>query len=98
GELWEIDDPGGARYRCHTGHAYTARALLSEQGQATEMALWSAVRALRENASAARLLERRARTNGDAPAADRYAARADVADEHADVLARILASTTPDAA
>ncbi|MHB0959566.1 MAG: hypothetical protein ACYC0X_29120 [Pirellulaceae bacterium] len=43
------------RYRCHTGHAYSAENLLDEEDQAAEDALYSAVRALQEKA----LLSRR---------------------------------------
>jgi hypothetical protein len=30
GVLWEMDTPGEKRYRCHTGHSYTAPALVCE--------------------------------------------------------------------
>lgn len=36
------------RYRCHTGHAYTASALLLEVTQSVEETLWSSVRGLDE--------------------------------------------------
>lgn len=48
GTLWKIDLPGPARYRCHTGHAFTARVLKSLQDEAVEEALWAALRALHE--------------------------------------------------
>ena len=36
------------RFRCHTGHAFTAEVLLSRLREETEAALWSAVRVLDE--------------------------------------------------
>lgn len=48
GSLLEFSAPGPLRFRCHTGHAYTAQALAMGQDRSIEEALWSAVRALHE--------------------------------------------------
>lgn len=48
GVLGQIEEAGLTRYRCHTGHAFTAEVLLAELGEATEAALWSAARLLDE--------------------------------------------------
>ncbi|KQQ36230.1 hypothetical protein ASF61_08585 [Duganella sp. Leaf126] len=48
GALWQIAGTVPPRFRCHTGHAFTARALAAQQRQAVEEALWSALRALQE--------------------------------------------------
>jgi two-component system, chemotaxis family, protein-glutamate methylesterase/glutaminase len=46
-------------FRCHVGHAFSLDAVLSEQTDETERALWAAVRALEESASLAlRMAER----------------------------------------
>ena len=37
------------RFRCHTGHAYSAEALLSDLRQAAEVSLWNAVRGMEEH-------------------------------------------------
>lgn len=50
GSLWELKNGKTNRYRCHTGHAFTEKALLVEQGELIERALWSAVRILEERA------------------------------------------------
>lgn len=36
------------RYRCHIGHAFTGSTLIEEQNEATEKALWIALRTLEE--------------------------------------------------
>lgn len=60
GVLWEIEDPELLRFRCRVGHAFTAGNLGVEQRHAIETALWSALRALEENASLHRRLKDRA--------------------------------------
>jgi two-component system chemotaxis response regulator CheB len=48
GVLWEIDTPGQKRYRCHTGHSYTAPALLATQSEKIEEMLWISLRMFEE--------------------------------------------------
>jgi len=48
GVLWEIDTPGGQRYRCHTGHSYTGPALLASQAEKIEEMLWISLRMFEE--------------------------------------------------
>lgn len=50
GVLAKIREGNATRFRCHTGHAYTAEALLADTRRAVEGALWSAVRVLDEQA------------------------------------------------
>lgn len=47
GVLWKIGD-GPLRYRCHTGHAYTANVLLAEQTKKIEETMWIALRMFEE--------------------------------------------------
>ena len=56
GALWEMQDGNLTRYRCHTGHAFSPESLLAEQSDAIEEALFSALRALEEKATALRRL------------------------------------------
>ena len=51
GVLWEIGDGGLARYRCHTGHGYTADTLLAKQAEALERGLEDSLRAQRGHAA-----------------------------------------------
>ena len=48
GVLWEIKKGRGLRYRCHTGHAFTASVLLAEQTKRIEETLWVALRMFEE--------------------------------------------------
>jgi len=48
GVLWMVDRGISMRYRCHTGHAYTAAALLAEQTKKIEETMWVALRMFEE--------------------------------------------------
>jgi two-component system chemotaxis response regulator CheB len=48
GVLWKIDKGSSLRYRCHTGHAYTAATLLAEQTEKIEETMWTALRMFEE--------------------------------------------------
>jgi two-component system chemotaxis response regulator CheB len=48
GVLWEMDTPKAKRYRCHTGHSFTAPALLASQSEKIEEMLWIALRMFEE--------------------------------------------------
>jgi two-component system, chemotaxis family, protein-glutamate methylesterase/glutaminase len=89
GVLWEIDD-GMLRYRCRVGHAYTARHLRAEQRQAVETALWSALRALEENASLYRRMAERARSAKHKESANTYEERAANAQTNSETLRNFL--------
>ena len=50
GTLLRLDDERVFRFRCHTGHAFTANSLLSALTDRMEDALWNSVRAIEESA------------------------------------------------
>jgi two-component system chemotaxis response regulator CheB len=50
GTLLRIRGDKPWRFRCHTGHAFTADSLLAELTEATEESIWSAVRSIQESA------------------------------------------------
>lgn len=90
GVLWEIDQSGLLRYRCRVGHAYTARHLRAEQRQAVETALWSALRALEENASLYRRMAERARKSRWDQSARTFGDRASDAETNSETLRNFL--------
>lgn len=48
GVLWKVEKDSDSRYRCHTGHAYTAASLLAEQTKKIEETMWTALRMFEE--------------------------------------------------
>ncbi|MCG5499776.1 chemotaxis protein CheB [Ectothiorhodospira lacustris] len=48
GVLWQIAEGKLLRYRCHTGHAFTASSLLAQQTERIEETLWVALRMFEE--------------------------------------------------
>ena len=64
GALWEIREGQLVRYRCHVGHQYSPERLEAGQSDAVEGALWSAVRALEEQADLRQRMAERAHGSG----------------------------------
>ncbi len=50
GVLMQIKEAGRLRFRCHTGHAYSAESLLTDISDQIEMALWNTIRSMQEGA------------------------------------------------
>jgi two-component system chemotaxis response regulator CheB len=48
GSLWEVTHGNVLRYRCHTGHAFTANSLLQDSQHNLEETLWVALRMMEE--------------------------------------------------
>jgi two-component system, chemotaxis family, protein-glutamate methylesterase/glutaminase len=48
GVLWHLTKDSSMRFRCHTGHAYTAASLLAEQTKKIEETMWTALRMFEE--------------------------------------------------
>jgi len=92
GALFEIEEQGLIRYRCRVGHAFASETLLSEQADAVETALWSALKALKERAALSRKLAGRMRTRGNNRSAESFETQAVDADRMAESLAEVLRS------
>src|SRR5262249_42593455 len=93
GVLWELHDGEMMRFRCRVGHSYTAEGLLAVQSDVLDTALWSAYRALEENASLARRLAKRAKENqGSQILIKRFEQRAEDAQEQAELIKKLLQS------
>ena len=96
GAIWEIRDAAPLRYRCHTGHAFTARSLESHQGSAVEETLWAAVRALHEQEQLFLRLHRASEAHRDASVstlcAREYLLKAEQAREHGRLLRDLIAT------
>ncbi|MES2458110.1 MAG: hypothetical protein V4594_21310 [Bacteroidota bacterium] len=88
GVLWKIKKDRGLRYRCHTGHAYTAAALLAEQTKKIEETMWTALRMFEER----RNLLMTVANEQEGAAARSAKERADLSQVHIDRIRAVLLS------
>ena len=91
GTLWEVLDSRPQRYRCHTGHAFTARTLQDTLSAAGDEALWSGLRALQERQLLLHSMAEHDRAGGDEASAARFDAAARRLKRQAEVLRGLLA-------
>ncbi|MEM5315153.1 chemotaxis protein CheB [Paraburkholderia sp. JHI869] len=90
GTLWRLDYSRLLRYRCHTGHAYTAASLTRGRSSDVERSLRDALRALRERESMSRAQGEHYRLRGDFDAQQREEETARRAGDAAGVLQSML--------
>jgi two-component system chemotaxis response regulator CheB len=95
GALWEIGTARPMRFRCHTGHAYTATTLAAGQSRCIEEAIWSAVRALHERESLFKRTAKIAAETDRLGAAAEHLSSAEQAAHHAKVLREMLLQREP---
>ena len=59
GGLWELNEEGVVRFRCHVGHAYSEQSLVADQSESVDQALETARRIMKEHIGMLRrLIER----------------------------------------
>jgi two-component system, chemotaxis family, protein-glutamate methylesterase/glutaminase len=75
GVMWEVDEAGAARYRCHVGHAYTGELMNLAVDESLRRALASALRALDERSALADRLRSQAIRQGRTELAQIWAER-----------------------
>ncbi|MEX3842052.1 chemotaxis protein CheB [Paraburkholderia sp. BR10882] len=90
GTLWRLDYSRLLRYRCHTGHAYTAASLNRGRSRDVERSLRDALRALRERESMSRAQSEHYRRCGDRDAQQREEETARRAGDAAGLLQSML--------
>lgn len=93
GVLWRLRDDRPLRYRCHTGHAFSALSLADAEAQKTEDAIWAAIRAVHERMIFARERQEWARRTGNAGDVAIEQARIDENQQLADVLRNAVGVT-----
>ncbi|WP_289014353.1 chemotaxis protein CheB [uncultured Methylobacterium sp.] len=86
GALMKITEGPNTRFRCHTGHAFTAEALLSGLTETAEEALWNAQRALEEGVMLLDGMARQLTEQGQPNEAAQLARSARELEERASVL------------
>jgi two-component system chemotaxis response regulator CheB len=90
GTLWRVIGSRVLRYRCHTGHAYSAASLDDGRIIDAEVSLRNALRALRERAMFSRELGEHFAQTGDAAAQQREEDNARRAGHAAEILQSML--------
>lgn len=86
GVLWKIEKDTGLRFRCHTGHAFTAASLLAEQTKKIEETMWTALRMFEERKNLLTEIARRKKGVGSRSALE----RAKMSQVHIDRIRAIL--------
>ena len=90
GTLFELSDGHLIRFRCRTGHAYSAESLMSEQGDNLEAAMYTAMTALKERSALAERLAERARGRGHEITARQFAEQSRDAERQAELIRQAL--------
>jgi two-component system chemotaxis response regulator CheB len=90
GSLWRIRDDHPLRYRCHTGHAFTALSLEDGRAKVSEDAIWAAIRAVNERVIFARERHQWAERIGNADEASIEQARIDEGERLAEMLRHVV--------
>ncbi len=92
GPLWEIEDGEMLRYRCHTGHAFTADAMMEAQAEEVDQKLWSLLRAHQQRSAFVHRMAEQEKGMNRSKLAARLRERAAEHQADADVIERILES------
>jgi two-component system chemotaxis response regulator CheB len=95
GSLWQVDETGALRFRCHVGHAYQAEALMDGQSEALEAALWTAVRIFRDKGVLARQVAARERGRGNLKGAQGFEEQAVQDDHYATLIQEHILGNNP---
>lgn len=93
GVLWETEVDGMLQFRCRVGHGWTNDGLLMQLTETLDTALWTAFRALEENAGLNFRLATRAKERGDERSAERLSEHARSAERRAAVIRDALFRT-----
>jgi two-component system, chemotaxis family, protein-glutamate methylesterase/glutaminase len=91
GALLKMRGEKPLRYRCHTGHAFTADSLLAELSDVTEEAIWNAVRSIQETSMLMSHLAKHWRES-DPDVAEEFLRKAKAAQARADQVRSITAA------
>lgn len=87
GVLLQMKDTAPLRFRCHTGHAYSADSLLSDITEGVEDSLWSAIRSIEESVRLLRhMADHMADGNGNDGLAETFRRKAGEAQGRSDLV------------
>jgi two-component system chemotaxis response regulator CheB len=90
GVMWEIDEEGDFRFRCHVGHAYSAETMNLALDDNLRRALGSALRALDERVALTEKLRKQASERGQNKTTDLWARKKAEIEQEADVIRKAI--------
>ncbi len=90
GSIWQIDKSEPLRFRCHTGHSFTADTFLAEQTLNLEKALWSAIRIMEDKVMFFRQMSERMGSYNLQSAAAKYEEHAKSLDAEVSLIRDII--------
>ena len=96
GALWEIKHEGFTRFRCHTGHQYTADELQESKRRELENTFWVALRILEERRNLLEKMSEEERSKGWIHSAENKRGRAEELQEHIGRIKKLLFKATDD--
>jgi two-component system, chemotaxis family, protein-glutamate methylesterase/glutaminase len=91
GVLTERDEAGMPQWECHVGHRYSPTSLADAQGERVEMALWTAVRMLRDRNALMERMADQSERRGQPRSAERFRRQAKDASQQAELVREALA-------
>jgi two-component system, chemotaxis family, protein-glutamate methylesterase/glutaminase len=95
GSLWQVDEKQVVHFRCHVGHVYHAEALLAEQKETLEAALWTALRTFKDRAVLSRQLANQEEQRGNSQTAGRFVEQAEQAEKYFESIQRYVLGGHP---
>lgn len=90
GTLWQNRAASFIQFRCHVGHRYALDALMLEQSEALERALWTCVRMLKEKTALTRQMAHRYRETGQAQMAAQVEENGRVDEESVAIIQQLI--------
>jgi two-component system chemotaxis response regulator CheB len=92
GVLLQLKEGSRIRFRCHTGHAYSAESLLADIRDQIEVQLWNAIRAMQEGDLMMRAMAAHVDAVHDSPESETLLERAEELQRQADTLRQMVTS------
>ena len=96
GVLIQLHGDGPLRFRCHTGHAFSADALVAQAAESIEEHLWNVVRTMDEHLLLLRQIADQLHAAGNVPAAERLLDQAHTVQQQTQTVRQVaLAPAAP---
>ena len=90
GTLLQLKEDGRFRFRCHTGHAFSADSLLAELTESVENSLWTTIRSIDESVMLMRHIASHVKEADGAAASERFLEKAQQAERRSDLVRRAV--------